>query len=62
MTGRVSLYWYFFDPAYLFLSGGYANVVNSTRHVGVFLAPLLVFVPIGLLRLASTRRTRWRDC
>jgi hypothetical protein len=34
LTGRVSLYWYFFDPAYLFVTGGYANVVNSTRHVG----------------------------
>lgn len=57
LTGRVSLYWYFFDPAYLFLSGGYANVVNSTRHVGVFLAPFLVFVPVGLVQLATTRRT-----
>ena len=56
-TGRVSMYWYFFDPAYLFLSGGYANVVNSTRHVGVFLAPLLVFVPVGLVRIATARRT-----
>ena len=55
LTGRVSLYWYFFDPAYLFLTGGYANVVNSTQHVGVFLAPLLVFVPIGLVRLATRR-------
>jgi 4-amino-4-deoxy-L-arabinose transferase-like glycosyltransferase len=55
--GRVSLYWYFFDPAYLFLNGGYANVVNSTRHVGVFLAPLLVFVPIGLVRLATRLKT-----
>jgi 4-amino-4-deoxy-L-arabinose transferase-like glycosyltransferase len=57
LTGRVSLYWYFFDPAYLFLTGGYANVVNSTQHVGVFLAPLLVFVPIGLVRLATRRET-----
>jgi len=57
LTGRVSLYWYFFDPAYLFLSGGYANVVNSTRHAGVFLAPLLVFVPVGLARVATARRT-----
>ena len=55
LTGRVSLYWYFFDPAYLFLTGGYANVVNSTRHFGVFLAPLLVFVPIGLVRLTMAR-------
>jgi 4-amino-4-deoxy-L-arabinose transferase-like glycosyltransferase len=53
LTGRISLYWYFYDPAYLFLTGGYANVVNSTPHVGVFLAPLGVFVPIGIWRLAS---------
>jgi hypothetical protein len=57
ITGRVSLYWYFFDPAYLFLSGGYANVVNSTRHVGVFPASLIVFVPLGLVQLATARRT-----
>ena len=57
LTGRVSLYWYFFDPAYLFLTGGYANVVNSTRHFGVFLAPLLVFVPIGLVRLWKARQS-----
>jgi 4-amino-4-deoxy-L-arabinose transferase-like glycosyltransferase len=56
LTGRVSMYWYFFDPAYLFLSGGYASVVNSTRHVGVFLAPLLIFVPVGLARVATARR------
>jgi 4-amino-4-deoxy-L-arabinose transferase-like glycosyltransferase len=52
---RVSLYWYFFDPAYLFLTGGYANPINSTRHTGVFLAPLLVFVPVGLWRIATTK-------
>jgi 4-amino-4-deoxy-L-arabinose transferase-like glycosyltransferase len=57
LTGRVSLYWYFFDPAYLFLAGGYANVVNSTRHVGVFLLPFLGLVPLGLWRVARDRRT-----
>lgn len=56
VTGRVSLYWYFFDPAYLFLTGGYANVVNSTRHVGVFLIPLIVLVPAGLIAIATERR------
>jgi 4-amino-4-deoxy-L-arabinose transferase-like glycosyltransferase len=53
LAGRVSLYWYFFDPAFLFLSGGYANPVNSTRHVGVFLLPFLALVPLGLWRLLS---------
>jgi len=58
ISGRVSLFWYFFDPAYLFVTGGYANIMNSTRRVGVFLAPLLVFVPAGFLYLARLRRTR----
>jgi 4-amino-4-deoxy-L-arabinose transferase-like glycosyltransferase len=57
LTGRMSLYWYFFDPAYLFVTGGYANIMNSTRHVGVFLAPLLVFVPIGLVQLTMVRQS-----
>lgn len=56
LTGRVSLYWYFFDPSFLFLSGGYANVVNSTRHVGVFLVPLLLLIPLGLWRLTRDWR------
>jgi 4-amino-4-deoxy-L-arabinose transferase-like glycosyltransferase len=57
LTGRISLYWYFFDPSYLFLTGGYANVVNSTRRVGVFLLPMAVLLPFGLNQLI-TRRTR----
>jgi len=58
VVGRISLYWYFFDPSFLFVSGGYAHMVNSTRRVGVFLLPLLVFVPVGLAQLATLRRTR----
>ena len=56
LSGRVSQYWSFFDPAYLFLTGGYANVVNSTRHVGVFPMSFLALIPIGLAALASRRR------
>jgi 4-amino-4-deoxy-L-arabinose transferase-like glycosyltransferase len=56
LAGRISLYWHFYDPAYLFLTGGYANVVNSTPHVGVFLAPLGVFVPVGMWSLLARRR------
>ena len=55
-SGRVSQYWSFFDPAYLFLTGGYANVVNSTRHVGVFPMPFLALIPIGVAALVSRRR------
>jgi 4-amino-4-deoxy-L-arabinose transferase-like glycosyltransferase len=57
ITGRVSLYWSFYDPAYLFLTGGYANVVNSTRHVGVFPMSFLVLIPAGLGALLRRRRS-----
>jgi 4-amino-4-deoxy-L-arabinose transferase-like glycosyltransferase len=52
---RISLYWYFFDPAYLFVTGGYANPINSTRHTGVFLVSLMVFVGVGLWHIATKR-------
>jgi 4-amino-4-deoxy-L-arabinose transferase-like glycosyltransferase len=55
LTGRISLYWYFFDPAYLFVTGGYANVINSTRRVGVFLLPFIVFVPAGIAAVVRHR-------
>jgi 4-amino-4-deoxy-L-arabinose transferase-like glycosyltransferase len=57
LTGRVSLYWDFFDPAYLFVTGGYANVVNSTRHVGVFVLPFVLLVPLGAWRVLAARRS-----
>ena len=58
LTGRVSLYWYFFDPSYLFVTGGYANIVNSTRRVGVFVLPFAVLVPLGAYVILKHRR-RW---
>jgi 4-amino-4-deoxy-L-arabinose transferase-like glycosyltransferase len=57
LTGRVSLFWSYFDPAYLFLTGGYANVANSTRHVGVFPVSFIVLIPAGLGALALRRRS-----
>jgi 4-amino-4-deoxy-L-arabinose transferase-like glycosyltransferase len=56
LSDRVSQYWSFFDPAYLFLTGGYANVVNSTRHVGVFPMPFAILVPVGAAALLLQRR------
>ena len=32
---RLGLYWRFFDPAYLFVSGD-ASMINSTRTAGLF--------------------------
>lgn len=52
---RLSTYWDFFNPGYLFLAGG-SNMTSSTRRVGVFLLPLMIFVPCGVYYL-WTRRT-----
>jgi 4-amino-4-deoxy-L-arabinose transferase-like glycosyltransferase len=57
LTERISLYWRFFDPAYLFVSGGFTRLTNSTRHVAVFLLPFLVLVPLGLVEMFTRRRT-----
>lgn len=56
LAGRLSMFWYFHDPTYLFLAGGYANVVNSTRHVGVFALPLAILLPAGIYRIARGPR------
>jgi len=56
ITDRVSLYWYFFNPAFLFLTGG-LFVVTSTRRVGVFLLPLAVLIPVGINYLVNRRRS-----
>ena len=57
LTERMSLYWRFFDPAYLFVSGGFSRLTSSTRHVGLFLLPFLVLVPLGLVQMLTVRRT-----
>jgi hypothetical protein len=53
---RLSVYYNFFSPEFLFVSGG-NNVTNSTRQAGVFLAPLAPFFAVGLYD-AATRWTR----
>ena len=56
ITERVSLYWRYFDPAYLFLAGG-GYTVNTTHRVGVFLLPMIVCLAVGLNEIANVRRT-----
>jgi len=46
----LNLYWTFFDPAYLFVSGD-ASVINSTRTSGLFPLAFALLVPIGLVTL-----------
>lgn len=51
------MYWRFFDPSYLFVYGGFTRLTNSTRHVGVFLLPLIVFIPLGIVQMTTVRRS-----
>jgi 4-amino-4-deoxy-L-arabinose transferase-like glycosyltransferase len=46
----VGLYWSFFDPSFLFVSGD-ASLINSTRQAGFFPMAFAVLIPIGLFGL-----------
>jgi len=52
---RISVFWDYFNPAYLFFSGG-SNLTNATRRAGVFLLPLSVFLACGIAELLRRRR------
>lgn len=52
---RAALYWSFFDPSFLFVSGD-SSLVNSTRRAGFFPAAFAVLIPIGLYWCAKSRR------
>ena len=51
----VSLYWSFFDPSLLFVSGD-ASLINSTREAGLFPMAFAVLLPIGLVALVRARQ------
>jgi hypothetical protein len=46
----MATYWGYFDPGYLFLTGG-PSLTTSTGRVGVFLLPLAILLPLGLYAL-----------
>jgi hypothetical protein len=50
----LSTYWSYFNPAYLFFSGG-SNLMNSTRMAGVFLLPFAALLAAGIRRAWATR-------
>ena len=56
LAERLNLYYDFFAPGFLFVSGG-SNVTNSTREAGVFLSSFAVFLLAGLYD-AVTRPAR----
>jgi 4-amino-4-deoxy-L-arabinose transferase-like glycosyltransferase len=44
---RISVYWDYFNPAFLFFSGG-SNLTHGTRRAGVFLLPVGLFLAVGI--------------
>jgi 4-amino-4-deoxy-L-arabinose transferase-like glycosyltransferase len=47
---NVSTYWSYFNPAFLFLTGG-PSLNAATGQAGVFLLPLAVLLPVGIATL-----------
>jgi hypothetical protein len=47
---RISVYWDYFNPAYLFFAGG-SNLTTATRRAGVFLVPVAGFLVVGVYDL-----------
>jgi hypothetical protein len=45
----IGVYWRFFDPSYLFVSGD-SSMVNTTRTAGLFPMAFAVLLPIGIVR------------
>lgn len=52
----VGLYWAFFDPSFLFVSGD-ASLINSTRTAGIFPMVFALLLPIGFVALVRSRQT-----
>lgn len=57
VSDRVTLYWTFFNPAFLFLMGGFTHLTATTRLVGVFLMPFIVLIPLGLIQMVTVVRS-----
>jgi 4-amino-4-deoxy-L-arabinose transferase-like glycosyltransferase len=56
LVERITLYWDYFNPSYLFFAGG-SNLLWSTRAAGVFLLAFIPLLLLGAWRLAVQRRT-----
>lgn len=63
VSDLLNRYHRYFSPGYLFVSGG-SNLTNSNREAGVFLAPMAVFLLVGIHRVTveatRVRMTCWR--
>ncbi|MEO7158738.1 MAG: glycosyltransferase family 39 protein [Vicinamibacterales bacterium] len=45
---RGAVYWDYFNPSFLFFAGD-TGLLNGTRYTGVFLLPMLILIPVGIL-------------
>lgn len=52
---RLGLYWSFFSPEFLFISGD-SSIVNSTRTVGLLPLSFAVLLPVGVYQLSRNAR------
>lgn len=50
---RLNLWWVFFSPDFLFISGD-TSLINSTRRIGLFPLAFAVLIPVGLYQLARS--------
>jgi hypothetical protein len=55
LAERVEIYWDYFNPSYLFFSGG-SNPMFATRRAGVFPLAFAVLLPLGIWNIV---RRRW---
>ena len=55
LAERVTIYWEYFNPSYLFFSGG-ADPMWATRRAGVFLLAMAVLLPCGIWSIVRTAR------
>ena len=55
LTRWIGMYWSFFDPAFLFVSGD-ASLINSTREAGFFPMVFALLLPLGLYEVVRLRR------
>ena len=55
LTRWVRLYWSFFDPSFLFVSGD-STPINSTREAGFFPMAFAILLPIGIVAVLRARQ------
>lgn len=56
LTARSEVYYDYFNPSFLFFSGG-SSLIEATQRAGVFLLPFAIFLPAGVYRLLKHETT-----